>query len=90
MRLFSQSLSGEVLELFISQELKQWTSWNELAKDFTYRFGNNVEAAPDRYYLEKIKQKSTENYREDSLRLRKEAARVQPPMSECEITKMFI
>ena len=40
--------------------------------------------------MEKIKQKSTENYREYAFRWRKEAARVQPPMSESEITEMFI
>ncbi|XP_069152548.1 uncharacterized protein [Solanum lycopersicum] len=90
MRLFSRSLSGEALEWLTSQEPKQWKSWNALAKDFTGRFGHNIKDAPDRYYLEKIKQKSTENYREYAFRWRKEAARVQPPMSEREITEMFI
>ncbi|XP_069146885.1 uncharacterized protein [Solanum lycopersicum] len=90
MRLFSRSLSGEALEWLTSQELKQWKSWNALPKDFTERFGHNIEDAPDRYYLEKIKQKSTKNYREYALCWRKEAARVQPPMSEREITEMFI
>ena len=70
--------------------MKQWKSWNALAKYFTERFGHNIEDAPDRYYLEKIRQKSTENYREYALRWRKEAAKVQPPMSEREITEMFI
>ena len=90
MRLFGRSLSGEALGWLTSQELKQWKSWNALSKDFTERFGHNVEDAPYRYYLEKIKQKSTENYREYALRWRKEDARVQPPMSEHEITEMFI
>ncbi|XP_069154673.1 uncharacterized protein [Solanum lycopersicum] len=82
MRLFGRSLSGEALEWLTSQELKQWKSWNALAKDFTESFGHNVEDSPDRYYPEKIKQKSTENYREYTFCWRKEAARVQPPMSE--------
>ncbi|XP_049358805.1 uncharacterized protein LOC125823469 [Solanum verrucosum] len=90
MHLFSRSLNREALEWLTSQELKQWMSWNELARDFTERFGHNVEIAPDRYYLEKIKQRSTENYREYALRWRKEAARVQAPMSEREITEIFI
>jgi len=90
MRLFNRSLNGKALEWHTSQELKQWTSWNALAKDFTERFGHNVEVALDLYYLEKTKQKSTENYREYALRWRKEAARVQPPMPEREITEMFI
>ena len=35
-------------------------------------------------------EKSTENYQEYALCWRKKAARVQPPMSEREITEMFI
>ena len=38
MRLFGRSLNGEALEWLTSQELKQWKSWNALAKDFTERF----------------------------------------------------
>ena len=49
-----------------------------------------VKASAERYYLEKIKQKSIENYREYALRWRKEVAKVQPPMYECEITETFI
>lgn len=44
------------------------TSWNALSKNFNVIFGHNVEAAPNRYYLEKIKHKSTENYQEYALR----------------------
>ncbi|KAK4710109.1 hypothetical protein R3W88_004622 [Solanum pinnatisectum] len=77
MRLFSRSLNGEALEWFTSQEFKQWTSWNALAKDFNEIFRHNIE-------------KSIENYPEYALRWRKEVARVKPPMSEREITEMFI
>ncbi|XP_004228826.2 uncharacterized protein [Solanum lycopersicum] len=50
----------------------------------------NVEAVPDRYYLEKIKQKTTEDYCEYACRWRKEVAKVQPVMTEIEITSAFI
>ena len=40
--------------------------------------------------MEKIKQKSTKNYREFVYRWRKEAARVRPPMSEKEIVEVFV
>lgn len=62
MRLFSWSLKGEALEWFTSQELKQWTSWNSLAKNFTKIFVHNIEAAPGHYYLENLKQNYIENY----------------------------
>lgn len=52
-RLFSSSLRGEALEWFTSQELA-------LAQDFLEGFQFNIEVVPDRYYLEKIKQKTIE------------------------------
>ncbi|XP_015057549.1 uncharacterized protein LOC107003791 [Solanum pennellii] len=90
MRLFSRSLCGEALEWFTSHETRQWPSWSALAKDFIDRFAYNVEIVPDRYSLEKMKQKSTESYREFAYRWRKEAARVRPPMTEKEIVEEFV
>ncbi|XP_049387091.1 uncharacterized protein LOC125851355 [Solanum stenotomum] len=90
MRLFSRSVSGEALEWFTSQELRQWSTWGALAKEFLERFQFNVEAVPDKYYLEKLKQKTTEDYREYACRWRKEAAKLQPVMTESEITSAFI
>nr|XP_025885529.1 uncharacterized protein LOC104645638 [Solanum lycopersicum] len=90
MRLFSRSLCGEALEWFTSHETRQWPSWSALAKDFINRFTYNVEVVPDRYSLEKMKQKPTESYREFAYRWRKEAARVRPPMTEKEIVEVFV
>ena len=64
MWIFSRSLCGEALEWFISHETRQWPSWNAFVKDFIDRLAYNVEIVPDRYSLEKMKQKSTEGYRE--------------------------
>lgn len=85
MRLFSQSFNGEALERFTYQEMKQWSSWNTLAKDFFKQFAYNVEIVLDQYSLEMIRQKSIENYREYGYRWRKEAARIRLPMLEKEI-----
>ncbi|XP_015075572.1 uncharacterized protein LOC107019693 [Solanum pennellii] len=85
MRLFSRSLCGEALEWFTSHETRQWPNWSALAKDFIDRFAYNVEIVHDRYSLEKVKQKSTESYREFAYRWRKEAGRVRTPMTEKEI-----
>ncbi|XP_069146122.1 uncharacterized protein [Solanum lycopersicum] len=65
-------------------------SWSALAKDFIDRFAYNIEIVPDRYSLEKMKQKPTESYREFAYRWRKEAARVRPPMTEKEIIEVFV
>ena len=90
MQLFSQSLCGEALKWFTSHETRQWPSWSPLPKDFIDRFAYNVEIVPDRYYLEKMKQKPTESYREFSYRWRKEGARVRPPMTKKEIVEVFV
>ena len=49
-----------------------------------------MEIVPDRYSLEKMKQKPTESYREFAYRWRKEAARIRPHMSEKEIVEVFL
>ena len=61
-----------------------------MAKDFIGRFAYNVEIIPDRYSLEKMKQKSIESYREFAYRWRKEEARVRPPMTEKEIVEVLV
>ncbi|XP_049365851.1 uncharacterized protein LOC125830722 [Solanum verrucosum] len=90
MQLFNWSLSGEALKWFTTHEIKQWSRRNALAKDFVERFAYNVEIVLDRYFLERIKRKSPESYREYAYRWRKEAARVRPPIFEKEIVEMFI
>ena len=90
MQLSSQSFNGEALERFTSREMKQWSSWNTLAKDFSKRFAYNVEIVLDQYSLEMIRHKSIENYREYGYRWRKEAARTRLPMLEKEIVQVFV
>ena len=89
-QLFSQNLCGKALEWFTSHEPRQWPRWNALPKDFIDWFVYNVEIVPDRYSLEKMKQKSTESYKEFAYRWRKEAARVRPPMYDKEIVEVFV
>lgn len=89
-RLFSQNLSGEALEWYISQDPRKWIIWGPMAKDFMERFQFNIEVVPDRYYLKKIKKKSTENFCEYVICWRAEDAIVQPSMSEEELTTTFI
>ncbi|XP_060181085.1 uncharacterized protein LOC132610746 [Lycium barbarum] len=69
MRLFSHSLTGEAAEWFATQGMRQWHTWEDMVESFMERFRFNVERVPDSYYLEKVKQKSTENYREFASRM---------------------
>ncbi|KAM3248039.1 hypothetical protein P3L10_009807 [Capsicum annuum] len=82
MRLFSQSQSGEALEWFDSKELKNYPEWSALARCFIDRFAYNIEMVLDQYSLNHINQKSNEFFREYAYHLRKEAAKVRPPMTE--------
>ncbi|XP_047257669.1 uncharacterized protein LOC124889738 [Capsicum annuum] len=50
----------------------------------------NTEITPVRFYLAKLKKKSTETFSQYALHWRVEAARVQPPMSESEMISTFI
>ena len=68
MCLFSRSLCGEAVKWFTSHETRQRPNLNALAKDFIDRFAYNVEIVPDRYYLKKMKQKSTESSKEFTYR----------------------
>ena len=49
MRLFSPSLKEAALEWFISEEIKQWPSWNALVKYVLESFGYNIEFIRDQY-----------------------------------------
>ncbi|XP_059283656.1 uncharacterized protein LOC132037200 [Lycium ferocissimum] len=89
-RLFSWSLIGEAFEWFTVQDIHRWVTWEDMVAAFMERFYFNMEIVSDRYYLEKVKQKSTENFREYASRWRTEAARVKPPMGEEELVSIFI
>ncbi|XP_060195046.1 uncharacterized protein LOC132624259 [Lycium barbarum] len=90
MRLFSRSLTNKGMEWFAIQGMCQWLRWEDMAESFMERFRFNNETIPDSYYLEKVKQKSMENYKEFSSRWRAEVARVQPPVNEGELVSVFI
>ncbi|KAF3647602.1 hypothetical protein FXO38_18599 [Capsicum annuum] len=53
------------------------------------RFAFNIEIVLDRYLLDRIKQKNDESFRDYAFRWRKEAAKVQPPMSKEEMVSVF-
>ncbi|XP_047260461.1 uncharacterized protein LOC124893527 [Capsicum annuum] len=89
MCLFSKSLSGEDLEWFMSQQPKRWTGWKALAKGILDRFSFNIEIVPNRYSLDRIKQKSDEIFQDYAFHWRKEAAKVQPPISEEDMVSSF-
>ncbi|XP_060202773.1 uncharacterized protein LOC132631196 [Lycium barbarum] len=90
MKLFIKSLTGEALDWYTCQDPQKWHSWGEMAQEFMDRFKFNTETVLGRFYLMKLERKSTETFREYVMRWRAEAAKVQPPMAESEMTTLFV
>ena len=68
MQLFNRSLTEDALVWYSKKQTKKWTSWEAMAGDFIDSFGHNTDAMPDRFYLEKLKKKPTETFREFATR----------------------
>ncbi|XP_070045488.1 uncharacterized protein [Nicotiana tomentosiformis] len=90
MKLFMQSLTGDALSWYISQDPKKWVSWVSMASDFMDSFRFNTKNAPDIFYIQNFKKKPTETFREYATRWRSEAAKVRPALEEEQMNKFFI
>ncbi|XP_070019778.1 uncharacterized protein [Nicotiana sylvestris] len=90
MKLFMRNLKGDALSWYISQDAKKWTSWVKMESDFMDRFRFNTENAPDVFYIQNLKKKPTETFREYATRWRSEDAKVRPALEEEQMNKFFI
>ncbi|XP_070050502.1 uncharacterized protein [Nicotiana tomentosiformis] len=61
-----------------------------MASDFMDRFRFNIENAPDVFYIQNLKKKPTETFREYATRWRSEAAKVRPALEEEQMNKLKI
>ncbi|XP_049406209.1 uncharacterized protein LOC125869828 [Solanum stenotomum] len=80
----------ETLSWYIEQDPRKWVEWMDMATDFMNRFGFNIENAPDWFYIQNLKQKPNESFRDYAIRWRSEAARARPPMEESQMKDYFI
>ncbi|XP_049385795.1 uncharacterized protein LOC125849877 [Solanum stenotomum] len=90
MKLFMRSLTREALSWYIEQDPWKWDEWVDMATNFMKRFGFNVENAPDWFYIQNLKKKPSESFRDYAIRWRFEAARARPPMEESQMKDYFI
>ncbi|KAK4736933.1 hypothetical protein R3W88_000630 [Solanum pinnatisectum] len=90
MKLFMRSLTGEALSWYIEQDPRKWVEWVDMATDFMNRFGFNIENAPDWFYIQNLRKKPSESFREYAIRWRSEVARARPPMEESQMKDYFI
>ncbi|XP_070024982.1 uncharacterized protein [Nicotiana sylvestris] len=90
MKLFMRSLKGDALSWYISQDAKKWNSWVNMASDFMDRFRFNTENAPDVFYIQNLKKKPIETFREYATCWRSEAAKVRPALEEGQMNRFFV
>ncbi|XP_070021440.1 uncharacterized protein [Nicotiana sylvestris] len=90
MKLFMRSLKGDPLSWYISQDAKKWTSWVNMASDFMDRFRFNTENTPDVLYIQNLKKKPTETFREYATHWRTEATKVRPALEEEQMNRFFV
>ncbi|GKV12745.1 hypothetical protein SLEP1_g23859 [Rubroshorea leprosula] len=65
-------------------------SWHDLTHNFMKQYEYNTSLAHNREDLQKIKKKSSESFKEFAQRWRRLAARVQPPLTDHELSNLFI
>ncbi|XP_070046267.1 uncharacterized protein [Nicotiana tomentosiformis] len=75
MKLFMRSLTRDALSWYMSQSPKKWVNWVSIASDFMDRFKFNTENAPDVFYIQNLKKKPMETFRDYATRWRSEAAK---------------
>ncbi|XP_070029485.1 uncharacterized protein [Nicotiana sylvestris] len=90
MKLFMRSLTGDALSWYIIQDPKKWSNWMSMESDFMDRFRFNTENAPDVFYIQNLKKKPTEIFREYVTRWRSEATKVRPFLDEEQMNKFFV
>ncbi|XP_070015122.1 uncharacterized protein [Nicotiana sylvestris] len=61
-----------------------------MASEFMDRFRFNIENSPDVLYIQNLKKKPTETFREYTTRWRSEVAKVRPSLDEEQMNKFFI
>ncbi|XP_070016391.1 uncharacterized protein [Nicotiana sylvestris] len=87
---FGEILTGIASEWYTDQEITHWHVWDDMARDFVRQFQYNVDIAPDRNSLSKLKKKITETFYEYAVKWYEQAARAKPPIDEIEMVTVFL
>jgi len=68
MKLLMRNLKGDALSWYISQDPKKWSNWVSMVFNFMDRFRFKTENAPDVFYIQNLKKKLAETFREYATR----------------------
>ena len=88
--IFQESLTGSAIKWYNSLDGTRITTWNDLAREFMAQYRHVTDMAPDRLSLQSMEKKANESFKQYAQRWRDVAAEVQPPLSEKELTIIFI
>ena len=87
---FQESLTQDALAWYDDLEPATISSWESLYNAFIRQYRYNVDMAPTRRDLEKMIKNGKESFKEYACRWRSVAAKVRPPVTEKEMTGLFI
>ncbi|EOX99283.1 Uncharacterized protein TCM_007907 [Theobroma cacao] len=87
---FQDSLTGSAARWYVQLDRNRIKTWKDLARAFIAQYKHVDELAPDRLSLQTMEKKQSENFKEYAQRWRDTAAQVQPPLTDKEMTVLFI
>ncbi|KAL0533815.1 hypothetical protein IC582_028086 [Cucumis melo] len=87
---FQDSLTDPASRWYIQLDNAHIHVWKDLADAFLKQYKHNIDMAPDHLDLQRMEKKSSESFKEYAQRWRDMAAEVQPPLTDKEMTSMFM
>ncbi|XP_070036908.1 uncharacterized protein [Nicotiana tomentosiformis] len=90
MKLFMRCLTGDALSWYISQDPKKLVSWERMASDSMDKFRFNTKKSLDVFYIQNLKKKPTETFREYATCWRSEATKVRLTLEKEQMNKFFV
>ncbi|XP_050941529.1 uncharacterized protein LOC127149709 [Cucumis melo] len=87
---FQDSLVGPASRWYMQFDGSQVHRWNDLADSFLKQYKYNIDMAPDHLDLQRMEKRNVETFKEYAQRWRELVAQVQPPLTDKELTAIFI
>ncbi|GKV17144.1 hypothetical protein SLEP1_g27684 [Rubroshorea leprosula] len=87
---FQDNLTGPADAWFSTLDKSKVKSWHDLTYNFMKQYEYNTSLAPSKEDIQKAEKKRSENFKEFTQRWRGLAARVQPPLTDHELSNLFI
>jgi len=87
---FQDSLTGSAIRWYNKLDRRGIHYWNDLARAFIDQYKHMMDLVPDRLTLQNMEKKFSESFTEYAQRWKDVATQIQPPLTEKEMTWLFI